>query len=255
MAGTGSVDLWVTSTSGDADLQVTLSEVRPDGTERYVQNGWLRLSHRKLDRERSTALAPVPHRPRGRRRGRCPSGRFVQARVQIFPFAYSFRAGSQIRLTVQAPGGDRPLWTFDTPTGDHGRDGPDRPRPRPPVAGGPAGAAREPGPSRRPGAVPVAAGRAVPDLRRAPAAAAGADRVLDSALVSKANKRERQRQNRELAKIERERLIKRDQRMRTVRGLLFVLVPVIILFVIFSLIRSDDDKQRRRHASRTAARR
>ena len=52
------------STSGsstnrrDADLQVTLSEVRPDGTERYVQNGWLRLSHRKLDRARSTALAP-----------------------------------------------------------------------------------------------------------------------------------------------------------------------------------------------------
>jgi cyclophilin family peptidyl-prolyl cis-trans isomerase len=58
--------------------------------------------------------------------------------------------------------------------------------------------------------------------------------------VSKANKRERQRQNRELAKIERDRLIKRDRRMRTVRGLLFVLVPVIALFVVFSLIRSDD---------------
>ena len=49
MAGTGSVDLWVSSTATDSDLQVTLTEVRPDGTERYVQNGWLRLSHRKLD--------------------------------------------------------------------------------------------------------------------------------------------------------------------------------------------------------------
>jgi hypothetical protein len=46
-----------------------------------------------------------------------PSNRFVQARVEIFPFAYSFRAGSQIRLTLQAPGGDRPEWTFATPTG------------------------------------------------------------------------------------------------------------------------------------------
>jgi hypothetical protein len=38
--------------------------------------------------------------------------------VQIFPFAYSFREGSQIRLTVEAPGGDRPLWKLDSPTGD-----------------------------------------------------------------------------------------------------------------------------------------
>jgi cyclophilin family peptidyl-prolyl cis-trans isomerase len=58
--------------------------------------------------------------------------------------------------------------------------------------------------------------------------------------VSKADKRERQRQNRELAKIERERLMKRDRRMRSARGLLFVLVPVIAVFVIFSLVRSDN---------------
>lgn len=61
--------------------------------------------------------------------------------------------------------------------------------------------------------------------------------------MSKANKRERQRQNRELAKIERDRLIKRDKRMRTARGLLFVLVPIVILFVIFSLVRGDDNKK------------
>jgi cyclophilin family peptidyl-prolyl cis-trans isomerase len=61
--------------------------------------------------------------------------------------------------------------------------------------------------------------------------------------VSKADKRERQRQNRELAKIERERLIKRDRRMRTVRGLLFVLVPVIAIAVLFNVLRSDDDKE------------
>jgi predicted acyl esterase len=113
--GTGSVDLWVAMNRRDADLQVTLSEVRPDGTERYVQNGWLRLSHRKLDRERSTKIRPF-HTDTEADARPMPRGEFVKARVEIFPFAYAFRAGSRIRLTVQAPGGDRPLWTFDTPT-------------------------------------------------------------------------------------------------------------------------------------------
>ena len=62
MAGTGSVDLWISSSAADSDVQVTLTEVRPDGTERYVQNGWLRLSHRKLDPARSTDAQPVPLR-------------------------------------------------------------------------------------------------------------------------------------------------------------------------------------------------
>jgi cyclophilin family peptidyl-prolyl cis-trans isomerase len=61
--------------------------------------------------------------------------------------------------------------------------------------------------------------------------------------VSKADKRERQRQNRELAKAERERLMKRDRRMRSLRGLLFVLVPIIAIFVIFQVTKSDDKKK------------
>lgn len=116
MAGTGSVDLWVSANRRDADLQVTLTEVRADGSERYVQNGWLRLSHRKLDLTRTTPLAPF-HTDLEEDARPMPSHKYVQARVQIFPFAYSFRAGSQIRLTIQAPGGDRPLWTFATLTG------------------------------------------------------------------------------------------------------------------------------------------
>lgn len=35
---------------------MTLSEVRPDGKETYVQSGWLRASHRKLN---DAALLPV----------------------------------------------------------------------------------------------------------------------------------------------------------------------------------------------------
>jgi cyclophilin family peptidyl-prolyl cis-trans isomerase len=69
--------------------------------------------------------------------------------------------------------------------------------------------------------------------------------------VSKADKRERQRQNRELAKIERERLIKRDRRMRTIRGLLFVLVPIIIIFVVFNVLQSDDSGSDSKSSAKT----
>ncbi|MGZ6910053.1 MAG: CocE/NonD family hydrolase [Acidimicrobiia bacterium] len=113
MAGTGSVDLWVSSTATDNDVQVTLSEVLPDGQERYVQNGWLKLSHRKVDSERSTDLNPVHTDEAADMRPLVP-GQLVKARVALFPFAHQFRAGSRIRITIQAPGGDRPEWKFDT---------------------------------------------------------------------------------------------------------------------------------------------
>ncbi|HEV7527085.1 MAG TPA: hypothetical protein VGP92_19160, partial [Acidimicrobiia bacterium] len=32
--------------------------------------------------------------------------------VALFPFAHIFRAGSRVRITVEAPGGNRPFWAF-----------------------------------------------------------------------------------------------------------------------------------------------
>ncbi len=59
--------------------------------------------------------------------------------------------------------------------------------------------------------------------------------------MSKANKRERQRENRERAREERERLMKRDKTWRTVRSLLFVLVPVLAVAIVITLTRNDQD--------------
>ena len=85
MAGTGSVDLWISSSATDNDVQVTLSEVLPDGHERYVQSGWLRLSHRKIDPRRSTALNPF-HTDHAEDMRPLVPGRLVRARVALFPF-------------------------------------------------------------------------------------------------------------------------------------------------------------------------
>lgn len=110
--GTGSVDLWVRSPARDTDLEVTLSEVRPNGTEVYVQSGWLRASHRRLA-PGSTAISPAHSHLRADAR-RLPERGFAKVRVELFPFAHVFRPGSRIRVTVDAPGNSRPLWDFDT---------------------------------------------------------------------------------------------------------------------------------------------
>jgi hypothetical protein len=75
-----------------------------------VQNGWLRASHRALDPS-STVLQPV-HPDTSASSEVLPPGQFVSARVALFPFAHIFRAGSRIRITVEAPGGNRPFWAF-----------------------------------------------------------------------------------------------------------------------------------------------
>jgi len=113
VVGASSLDLELKSSRANTDLQVTLSDVRADGQEMFVQSGWLRATHRALDAALSSATDPVQtHLAKDARD--MPTGGFEQVRVQIHPVAYAFRAGSRIRVTVQAPGGDRPRWAFDT---------------------------------------------------------------------------------------------------------------------------------------------
>ena len=109
--GSASADLWVSSTATDTDLQVTLSEIRADGQETYVQRGWLRASHRALDTARSTTLLPYhPHTAAASAplTPRVPE----RMRLEILPFGHVFRAGSRLRLTVEAPAGATGLRVF-----------------------------------------------------------------------------------------------------------------------------------------------
>ena len=111
--GPSSLDLRVASSDADADLQVTLTEVRPDGTELYLTSGWLRVSGRALDRDRSTDVRPYQTHTKEDAALLVP-GKFVTARVPINPVGSWLRSGSRIRVTVLAPGGDVPSWNFRT---------------------------------------------------------------------------------------------------------------------------------------------
>ena len=120
MVGHGSVDLWLKTTApdNDADLEVTITEVRPDGEESFVQNGWLRASHRKL-RHDATELRPIKTHYEADMMPLDPD-KWNEARVEIMPLGHVFHAGSRIRLSIDTPGDSTARWRFllleyDTP--------------------------------------------------------------------------------------------------------------------------------------------
>jgi hypothetical protein len=117
--GGGAVNLWVKSSTPDVDLQATISEVRPDGNETFVQNGWIRASERKLATtstnmfgETPTPVTPIPTflasdvQP-------MPAGEFVPVTIPLYFEGHAYRAGSRIRVTISAPNGTQPVWSFD----------------------------------------------------------------------------------------------------------------------------------------------
>lgn len=108
--GEGSADLWLSATDPDTDVQVTLSEVRPDGMEMFVQRGWLRASRRQLDETRSTLLRPWGDFTENAARPLVPNQPTL-LRLEIQKFAHVFRQGSGIRLTIDTPA-PTGYWSF-----------------------------------------------------------------------------------------------------------------------------------------------
>lgn len=112
LLGSASADLWITAahlradgtptTAPNVDLQVTLTEVRPDGTEVFINQGWLRAAQRELDDARSSELLPV-HTHRVADVADLSATDPALVRVEVLPFGHVVRAGSQLRMWVEAP--------------------------------------------------------------------------------------------------------------------------------------------------------
>ncbi|HLI55097.1 MAG TPA: CocE/NonD family hydrolase C-terminal non-catalytic domain-containing protein, partial [Acidimicrobiales bacterium] len=120
VVGGGAVYLWVESSTPDVDLQATISEVRPDGNETFVQDGWIRASERKLAcdtctddpmHQPSTLLEPEPTMLASDV-APMPADQFVQVAVPLYFEGHVYRAGSRIRVTIAAPNGTQPVWSF-----------------------------------------------------------------------------------------------------------------------------------------------
>ncbi|HZS15684.1 MAG TPA: CocE/NonD family hydrolase [Candidatus Dormibacteraeota bacterium] len=118
VVGAGAVYLWVRSSTPDVDLQATISEVRPDGNETFVQNGYMRASERALStgsdnlfKEPSTLLEPIPSYMQADA-APMPSGSFVPVAIPLYYQGHVYRAGSRLRVTIAAPNGAQPVWSF-----------------------------------------------------------------------------------------------------------------------------------------------
>jgi uncharacterized protein len=109
--GAGAVHLWVRSSTPDVDLQATISEVRPDGKETFVQNGWVRADERKLDASKSTLLEPVLSL-RASDVSPMPANKFVPVTIPLYYEGHAYRAGSRIRVVISAPNATQPIWSF-----------------------------------------------------------------------------------------------------------------------------------------------
>jgi predicted acyl esterase len=111
VVGSGAIHLWVRSSEPNVDFEATVSEVRPDGKETFVQNGWVRGNERKLDPKKSTPLAPVLSL-RESDVSPLPSDHFTKLTIPLYYQGHAYRAGSQIRITIAAPNGTQPIWSF-----------------------------------------------------------------------------------------------------------------------------------------------
>ena len=102
LLGPASADLWLTATAPNVDVQVTITEVRPDGQEMFVNQGWLRADQRKLDLSRSSDLLPVQTHQEADVAGLSPTEPSL-VRVEVLPFGHVLREGSRLRIWVEAP--------------------------------------------------------------------------------------------------------------------------------------------------------
>jgi predicted acyl esterase len=116
--GAGAVHAWVRSSTPDVDLLATISEVTPDGHETFVQNGWIRASERKLAtgsdtifKQRSTLLEPIPSMLAADVRP-MPNDAFTEVVIPLYYEGHAYRAGTRIRVTIAAPNGTQPIWSF-----------------------------------------------------------------------------------------------------------------------------------------------
>jgi putative CocE/NonD family hydrolase len=108
VTGPVAASFWVSSSSEDMDLFLTIRNIDADGKEVLetgqqgtpvpVAKGWLRVSHRELDPELS-----LPYRPyhRHQRRLYLTPGEIVRVEVEIWPTSMVFRKGHRIRLDIQ----------------------------------------------------------------------------------------------------------------------------------------------------------
>jgi uncharacterized protein len=114
-AGPMKLRLWMSSTTPDADLFITLRAYDPQGKEVVfytsteprspVSQGWLRVSHRKTDPQKSTEWLPAHTHDEERM---LKPGEMVQVDIPVWPASLELPAGSRLELVIAGRDFERP---------------------------------------------------------------------------------------------------------------------------------------------------
>jgi uncharacterized protein len=113
IVGPATLDLWVRSATPVEDFQATVTEVRPtQGEEEYITSGFLRSAN-QVDEPDSTVLFTEPTYTTNDAKHLSPTA-YTLVKIPIDPIVHTFRPGTALRVVISAPGGDRPIWEFDT---------------------------------------------------------------------------------------------------------------------------------------------
>jgi putative CocE/NonD family hydrolase len=102
------MNLWVSSTTEDMDVFVTLRNIGPDGKEVHevgqhgqpvpLTKGWLRASHRKTDPKKSLPYRPFhPHNERWWLNANEP----VELPIEVWPTCIVLKKGHRLRVDIQ----------------------------------------------------------------------------------------------------------------------------------------------------------
>jgi len=95
--------LYALSTDTDPDWMVRLEDVNPDGTRRVLTRGWLKASHRDLDKKKSKPWKPYhPHnkiKP-------IKTNKVYEYAIEILPTSNVFKAGHKIGLEISSDDGE-----------------------------------------------------------------------------------------------------------------------------------------------------
>jgi uncharacterized protein len=109
LAGYGKVELWVSSTSDDMDIYVSLRVVdtqdrEVDFTGPTTMKGWLKASHRKIDPERSTRYT-VKHTHLKADYAPLKQGEVYPVEIELSPNTAMLRQGHRLPVDVQSHDG------------------------------------------------------------------------------------------------------------------------------------------------------
>jgi len=100
IAGTAVLTLYLSSEVADTDIMAVLYDIDQEGNTLYIQRGFMRASHRNLDKTRTRSHDPYFSHDR---EDLLEPGKVYEIPVPLYPVAHVFRQGHQVQVGIMTP--------------------------------------------------------------------------------------------------------------------------------------------------------